>query len=377
MMKHCWNSLLSLRIAGLILFVAVIATGCSYEVTARNSQALEGENEDWSAEYKINFVADYFQKDGKIYPKSMDQNEITVTYKKDISALSDVKHLEISYEDSFGSGGRLTEDFDSPPTEKQFRLGGGGGSGGSSWSDTDSHGYPGDPEHLHSTIMIFSGPSVEMRKNAAVTVKIQVDGKTDTIQLLPVEGPDPISAIFEQIHNKLTKQPFLKTFSGRASDLSLKLEDYNVSIVTDKAISGSTMVVEGDKEGQELVPTVLYYEFTIKNEGRKTLIGSLNDFQVKIVPSSSLENVSKETVGENIFDPDSGFGCGESMGSNIFNHGDCKVELSFNLSTESTENTLITPSKEKLEKLLDNASDASLIVIYKGEEAARFDLSKE
>lgn len=360
------------KIAILIIFMAVILTGCSYEVTAKNTQKLQGENENWKVEYKIDFTTDYHQNDGKVSAQSKKQKRITVTYKKDLSDLSTVKHMEISYKDSLGGGGRHIEDFDSPPKEKQFRI-----RGGSSETTYGSSDYLMAPENLHKSIMIFSGPSYEMRTSAAAAVTIQVDGETDTIKLSPVMDPSQLPALMEQINNKLSKKPFLRFFSGRAADLSLKLEKTNVRVITDKTISGSTIVTEGEKKGQELVPTVLYYEFTIRNEGRKTIIGSINDLQVKIVPSDHLKGVSQETVGTNIYDSDSGFGYGQSIEGDTFDtHKDCKLELSFDLSRENPPGTLITPSEIKLNKLLKNATDALLIIVYKNEEAAHFDLRK-
>ena len=358
------------RIVILILFLAVITTGCSYEVTAKNSQQLQGENENWKVEYKIDFTTNYPLQEGKVYAKRMEQEKITITYKKELSDLSAVKNMEISYKDSFGSSGKRTEDFDSPPTKKQFRLGGGS-------ATQESGDYLMPLENLHKFIMIFSGPSYEMRANAAATVTIKVDGETNRIRLLPAKEPSPFSALLEQIDNKLSKKAFLRFFSGHASDLSLQLEKFDARIITDKAISGSITVTEGDKKGQEFVPTVLLYEFTIRNEGRKEIIGSVNDLQVKIVPNENLKEISKETVGINIFDPDSDFGSGQSIGEDIFNiHEDCKYELSFDLSKETPLGTLITPSEEELKRLLDNAADASIVIIYKDEEAAHFDLNK-
>ena len=322
-------------------------------------------------DYKIDFATDYPQKDGNVYAQCAEQTSMTVTYKKDLSDLSAAKHMEISHRDSFGEGGYSAEDFDPPPKKKQFRF-----SGGGSKTTYESSDYLITPENLHKSIMIFSGPSYEIRTNATATVTIKVDGKTDMIQLSPPKNPSPLPDLLEQINDKLSKKAFLRFFSGRASDLSLKLEKANVRVITDKTISGSTIVTEGDKKDQELVPAVLYYEFSIRNEGRKPIIGAANDLQVKIVPSDQLKGISKETVGINIFDPDSAFGYGQSIEGDIFNiNKDCKLELSFDLSREYPPGTLITPSEKKLKKLLDNATDASLIVIYKNEEAARFDLS--
>lgn len=357
------------KIAVLIIFLVVITTGCSYKIETRNSQGLQGENKDWKVEYRTDFTTNYSNKDGKNYAQCEEEDKITVTYKKDISELSSVKHLEISYKDSFGGGGSLTVDFNSPPVRKQFNL------GGSSAGTHELGDYPVAPENLFRSIMLFSGPSYEMKASATATVKIQVDGKTDTIQLSPVKDPPPFLTLQEQIHNKLLQKPPFRVYSGHASDLSLKLVKCNINIVTDQTISGSQLVTESNKKGQELVPTDLCYEFTIRNEGRKTISGIANELKVKFVPNDKLKEAIKEAVGMNIFEPDSSLGSREFIEGDIFNtQKDCKFTLSFDLSQENPPGVLITPSEEQLEKLLDNASDASFIIMYKDEEAARFDL---
>jgi hypothetical protein len=354
----------------LILLLAIVMTGCSYEVSARNSQKLQGESENWKAEYQADFTTDYHQNDGKLLPEQKHRNRILVTYKKDLSSLSGVKHMEISYQDSFGSCGKLTEDFDSSPKAKQYRL-----SGGS--ADNESQGYPVTPENLHKYIMMYSGPCEDIKKNASAVVTIQTDDKLETIRLAPEKNPSPFTDLSEQLKTHFSKKAFFRFFSGYASDFSLKLEKSDIRIVADKAKSGSSYVTSGERAGQELVPTVLYYEFTVRNDGRKQISGSMNDLQVKIVPGGHLKEVSREVAGVDIFDPNSGYGSGQSI-DDIFNiHKDSKIELSFDISREGPQGTLITPSEEKLKELLSSAEDAKLVIIYKNETAASFDLNND
>ncbi|MBE6067851.1 MAG: hypothetical protein E7211_09190 [Clostridium lundense] len=174
-------------------------------------------------------------------------------------------------------------------------------------------------------------------------------------------------------------------FSACSSQPSLQLINSNVSIVNDKSKLGSIVITAGDKKGQELVPTALYYEFTIKNAGNKS-IGSMEkdkDLQIKIVPNNKLETTSKEVVGFNIFNPSSYVGTGVGHGYSftpILKAGqEGKFILNYDLgvSEKDPQVPLMIPSSEKLKKLQDDALDASLVVMLEGTEVARFALIKK
>lgn len=174
-------------------------------------------------------------------------------------------------------------------------------------------------------------------------------------------------------------------FSACSSQPLLQLINSNVSIVNDKSKLGSIVITEGDKKGQELVPTALYYEFTIKNAGNKS-IGSLEkgkDLQIKIVPNNKLETTSKEVVGFNIFNPSSyvgtGVGYGYSFNSILKAGQEGRFILNYDLgvSEKDPQVPLMIPSSEKLKKLQDDALDASLVVMLEGTEVARFALIKK
>lgn len=93
--------------------------------------------------------------------------------------------------------------------------------------------------------------------------------------------------------------------------------------------------------------------------------------------------ISKETVGFNIFNPSSydgtGVGYGSSFEGEIQPNKNGKSILTFDLGVreENPQVPLRVPSKEKLNKLKDNALDASLIVTLDGKEITRFKLKKE
>ncbi|QGS68746.1 hypothetical protein CV093_10465 [Oceanobacillus sp. 143] len=56
----------------------------------------------------------------------------------------------------------------------------------------------------------------------------------------------------------------LFSLSACSSQPSLELVDANVDIVKDKSLLWSIGITEGERKGEELIPTALFYEFTIK-----------------------------------------------------------------------------------------------------------------
>ncbi len=176
--------------------------------------------------------------------------------------------------------------------------------------------------------------------------------------------------------------------TGCSSEPSFELIDSSVTITNNRDIAGAVGITEGEKKGQELVPTVLCYKFTLKNYGL-TAVGvdkieypNKKGLEVKIEPNEKLMLVLQETVGINVFKPDSykgtGLGYGDTL-SLILKPGEqAESFLTFDLgvSEKSPNATLIVPSAEKLEKLLKYATDADLVILDKGVEIERFDLSK-
>jgi hypothetical protein len=126
----------------LILF---IFAGCSNRDVIKHNYTYIGENELWSAEYKVNGVFD------KTSYESTSDAILTVTYKRNLSELSTVKQLKISSISSFRI---LTVDhlFDgNPPNEKTYTAN-------------------------------ISGEGIE-NKDEIVKVNITLDGKKQIIEL--------------------------------------------------------------------------------------------------------------------------------------------------------------------------------------------------
>ncbi|MBF8984869.1 hypothetical protein IZY60_15110 [Lutibacter sp. B2] len=172
--------------------------------------------------------------------------------------------------------------------------------------------------------------------------------------------------------------------SACSSQPSLQLINSNVSIVNDKGKLGSIIITEGNKKGQELVPTALYYEFTIKNVGNKSIGGLENNkgLEIRIVPNTKLETTSKEVVGFNIFNPSSyvqtGVGYGFSVTSKLESgqKGNFVLYYELGVSEEYLQVPLKSPPTDRLKILENDAFDASLVIISEGTEIASFDLKR-
>jgi len=176
----------------------------------------------------------------------------------------------------------------------------------------------------------------------------------------------------------------LTILSACSSHPSLKLMNSNVSIVNDKSKVGSIVIAEGNKNEQELVPTTLYYEFTIKNTGNKSIgdVKNGKELGIKIEPSNKLVTTSKEVMGFNIFDPSSYAGTGVGYGYSFVERLSKKEEgyftIHYNLgvSKKNSRVPLMAPSADKLKDLQGDALDASLVVMLGDTEIARFDLKR-
>ena len=162
---------------------------------------------------------------------------------------------------------------------------------------------------------------------------------------------------------------------------SFELVDFSVSISNDESLVGWTEITEGEQKGERVVPTVLYYEFTLKNAGAIAFDRNPNEIlDIKLDPSEKLTEVSQETMGLNIFDQHSNFGYGYTLDLYL-KPGDQRSSVLYYVLGVSeiipTEATPLAPSDEKLNKLLEYATDADLVILRNGLEIARFDLSLE
>lgn len=109
-----------------MLFIIV---GCSNREIIKHNYTYKGENEFWTAEYRVNGTDTFTEKDNKTSHQSKCNKVLTVIYKKDLSELSSVKHIEISYRSSAG-GGKITADYDDDSSpEKTYTMNSGSTNG--------------------------------------------------------------------------------------------------------------------------------------------------------------------------------------------------------------------------------------------------------
>jgi len=94
----------------LITILIVSAVGCSNVEITRHGYTYRGENEQWSAEYKVDGFVKITKSDNKNKYETYEENLLTVTFKNDISELSNIKNMEISYTDGSG-GGNLKQEL--------------------------------------------------------------------------------------------------------------------------------------------------------------------------------------------------------------------------------------------------------------------------
>lgn len=131
----------------------LIITGCSNKKVVNHNYIYKGENEFWSAEYRVSGTGTFTEKNDMTIYKSNCDKILTITYKKNLSDLSSVKHLKISCKSSAGDK-KLIDNFDSSnPIKRTYTL--------------KSNG---------------SGIAIE-NKDEIIKVNIDLDGKTQTIEL--------------------------------------------------------------------------------------------------------------------------------------------------------------------------------------------------
>ena len=109
-------------VSTLLLMLSLIISGCSNKEIVEHHYTYSGANESWHVEYKVDDIVTFTENNGKLDTTSKKDNLLTATYKKNLSDLSEVKKLSISYEYSDG-GGSLSENYDEgPPTNTIFTI---------------------------------------------------------------------------------------------------------------------------------------------------------------------------------------------------------------------------------------------------------------
>ncbi len=141
-----------------VILLLLPFNGCGKKEDGNKHHIFLGENELWSAKYELSgSVIDTKRENGNLYNDSWTDRKLTVEYKGELSDLSKVEFLEISYTSKLG-GGKLTGNYEGegPPT-KIFTL----ESGGNGYDEPD--------------------------KDAVIQVVINVDGEINNLELKLME----------------------------------------------------------------------------------------------------------------------------------------------------------------------------------------------
>ncbi len=91
----------------LIIIIGIFSTSCSngdINETTTYNYIFKGENDLWEAEYKVTGESTYKQNDNEVKNDGQFEFILTVAYKGDISELSSVKNLSISYKSNLKGG---------------------------------------------------------------------------------------------------------------------------------------------------------------------------------------------------------------------------------------------------------------------------------
>lgn len=164
---------------------------------------------------------------------------------------------------------------------------------------------------------------------------------------------------------------FILTSCSGGQLVEVELVSAKADIVSDKSKVGE-LVIKTEDERYSITPTSLYYEFTFKHTGNH-IIDLDDQFSIEVKPFESLSGESFELLDKNIFEHDHGYSLvpmpfkpGEEKNASVYYHlgkyvGDSAVP--------------VFPDDQQLEDLKEHALDAELVILYKDEEIARFDLS--
>lgn len=113
-----WMRKLKKIISFMIILTMLVITGCSNKEVIKHDYTYKGENESWTAEYKVNGETTFIEKNNVTKCDNEANKVLTVTYKNDISELSSVKNIEISYKSS-ASAGNISSNYDDEDSVKK------------------------------------------------------------------------------------------------------------------------------------------------------------------------------------------------------------------------------------------------------------------
>ena len=158
-----------------LIILGIFLIGCASNDDTKADYTYTGENDYWKVEYNVHKEITFYKSDGKLENDISTRTKLVATYKKDISELSLVKHLKISYESSYGNGefnGYYTAD--NPPKTKVFTS--------QSSSKSSSNANKEDKIPL-ADIKYLSKDSLLDIVDEKILVNIYQDGQKQTIEL--------------------------------------------------------------------------------------------------------------------------------------------------------------------------------------------------
>ena len=133
----------------------LIVSGCTNREVIEHHYTYFGENDLWSAEYKLDSTVTVSKHSDKINSASNRDSVMTITYKKELSDLKKIKDMTISYEYAGGSSAQSYHyDDGASPANNKFIL---------KSSDTGS---------------------VIENEDESILVTINIDGEIQTIELM-------------------------------------------------------------------------------------------------------------------------------------------------------------------------------------------------
>ncbi|HET7627092.1 MAG TPA: hypothetical protein VFK44_01775 [Bacillales bacterium] len=146
---------------------------------------------------------------------------------------------------------------------------------------------------------------------------------------------------------------------------AMKLVDAKVKVVTDRSISGATKITYGQKKGEIIVPTILLYQITLKNNGVFNF--NVHTVDVNIKPDPDLLAATKKIFGKNIFDTEKARVAHGKKISDIGPFGQRTWEIHYEIGAKK-ENPEIPPlpSPSQLKQLESVASHAKLVISKDG-----------
>ncbi|MDQ0804003.1 hypothetical protein [Priestia megaterium] len=156
----------------------------------------------------------------------------------------------------------------------------------------------------------------------------------------------------------------------------LKLQKTEVRLTDDKKVVGEMIVPDKKNKSKRIVPTELYYTFTMENTSNNIMaLSDLDKTKLRIEPDKELVSAVKEAIGSNIYNMDNNkLGIGMSIGE-IPSKGTSEFTLSYTLGAKQKNNELpLLPAEEKLKKLQANALKGTLIISQDDKDIAEFRL---